>query len=104
MATPDIAKIVNMIMENPKLIEEISNMAKADSANTEITEAESKTPTEVSENVSASANPSIAPGPRGTRNRSELLCALKPYVSSERAHAIDSMLSIVEILDLMKRR
>ena len=35
--------------------------------------------------------------------RKELLCALKPYVSSERAHAIDTMLSIIDVLDMMKR-
>ena len=36
--------------------------------------------------------------------RSQLLCALKPYVSKERAGAIDSMISIAEILEVMRAR
>ena len=100
--TPDIAKIVSMIMENPKLIEEISNMARGK----ELIEAAPEAPTEEKEKEKAeeveavSARPSIPYG----KNRSQLLCALKPYVSKERAHAIDSMISVVEILDMMKGR
>ena len=36
--------------------------------------------------------------------RAQLLGALKPYVSGERAKAIDSMMSIAEILEVMKVR
>ena len=32
--TPDISRIIQLIMENPGLIEEISNLAKADSEST----------------------------------------------------------------------
>lgn len=100
-SAPDIARIVNLIMENPKLIEEISNMARADAK-----QADTSEPTEPVTEVSA--EPIAAPQPRQKsihgRNRSQLLGALKPYVSRERAQAIDSMLSIVEILDAMTGR
>lgn len=101
-SAPDIARIVNLIMENPKLIEEISNMARADAK-----QADTSEPTEPVTEVSA--EPIAAPPqPRQKsihgRNRSQLLGALKPYVSRERAQAIDSMLSIVEILDAMTGR
>ena len=43
------------------------------------------------------------PQKRGHRaRRGELLRALKPYVSSERSKAIESMISITEILDMMR--
>ena len=105
MAAPDIARIVSLIMENPKLIEEISNMAMADKGAEADTKKDAEAPEEDKAEVSEVAVSAPIPPPLSKgRHRSELLCALKPYVSNERAHAIDSMLSIVEILDLMKRR
>ena len=102
--TPDLGRIVSLIMENPKLIEEIANMAKGDKGDGESAEV----PSGVEESAKASAEPEALPSlrersPQG-KNRSKLLGALKPYVSTERAHAIDSMLSIVEILDAMTGR
>ena len=105
---PDIARIISLIMENPKLIEEISRMAQGDGdGDTTVSVAPNKSeaeysvkPSESTDAVETSAPPKEKVTPR--RNRGELLCALKPYVSRERAQAIDSMLSIVEILDVMK--
>lgn len=101
MAEADLSKIVNLIMENPTLIEEIRSMAKKSDATEEKSlvaeenEVENKEaePTIIKEEIKKA---------EGTP-RKELLCALKPYVSSERAHAIDTMLSIIDILDMMKR-
>ena len=111
MATPDIARIVSLIMENPKLIEEISSLARAEEATPESQEAEAvkAVPESAKENQKADDAPVFSTVEKtenggDLKHRSRLLCALKPYVSRERAHAIDSMLSIVEILDLMKRR
>lgn len=104
----DVAKIINLIMENPKLIEEISNLAKGkdeyeSSDSTEISapqspESEAPPP----EEISTVAPPTYKADTRGHRNM--LLTAFKPYVSKERARAIDSMISIVDILDMMKTR
>ncbi len=109
----DISKIISLIMENPKLIEEIASLAKGGSeAPNEAEEPlsredksvseEPKEEHELKESVPSSAL--IRERRHGTKNRSQLLGALKPYVSRERAQAIDSMLSIVEILDVMKGR
>ena len=89
-------------MENPKLIEEISKMTRDDSGDDAPQEAkpEASDHNNAIETV-ATVTPITESRSRG-RNRGELLCALKPYVSKERAQAIDSMLSIVEILDVMK--
>lgn len=101
--TPDIARIISLIMENPKLIEEISKMTRDDSggdAAPQEAKPEASDHNNAIETV-ATVTPITESRSRG-RNRGELLCALKPYVSKERAQAIDSMLSIVEILDVMK--
>ena len=99
---PDIARIVSLIMENPKLIEEISRTVKGDPTPNE----EKNEPPTVAEPKESESAPAVADVSeqriRPGRSRGDLLCALKPYVSKERAQAIDSMLSIVEILEMMK--
>ncbi len=109
-STPDISKIVSLIMENPQLIEQISGLLKSEQRSESEKEATAveavaeelpKPDTETS--AEASAVPTYTEIPSHKRNRSQLLCAFKPYVSSERAKAIDSMISIAEILDIMRR-
>ena len=101
----DLGKIVSLIMENPRLIEEISNLAKGKPEEKPPHRAESEQAgSESEETAQASLGEAQITAPRNGRNRSQLLGALKPYVSVERAQAIDSMLSIVEILDAMKGR
>ena len=102
---PDISKIISLIMENPKLIEEISALANGDAAKaTPAEEAEKEREEDAEQIKSIQSSAPVEDRVRGGRNRSQLLFALKPYVSRERAQAIDSMLSIVEILDVMKGR
>ena len=99
-STNELSRIVSLIMQNPQLISEISSLAKREPD----VPVESTAPSESTsaESVKVAADvPSIA----SRRNaRSQLLCALKPYVSKERAGAIDSMISIAEILEVMKAR
>ena len=105
MADTDLSKIVGLIMENPKLIEEIK--AIANTSKTEETE-EILTTTEAVMEAEPTIEPikpteEAVPQKRGHRaRRGELLRALKPYVSSERSKAIESMISITEILDMMR--
>ena len=102
----DLSKVIGLIMENPQLIEQISNLARQ---NTGPESDRSKTPTIVDREAEEPANiepttPTYTPINSSRGNRAQLLCALKPYVSQERAKAIDSMISIADILDLMKAR
>lgn len=98
--TNDLSRIVSLIMQNPQLISEISNLAKSDVKPTE----ESPAPSDAESSTSVSAS-AVAEEREDRRNaRSQLLCALKPYVSKERAGAIDSMISIAEILEVMRAR
>lgn len=99
--TPDLGRIINLIMENPKLIEEISNLAKGESKNEEIAASEKSAYTPPSEKKEVSA--SVAPTRPHYSRRGELLSLLKPYLSEKRASAIDSMVSVADVLKMMKR-
>ncbi len=101
MAEADLSKIVSLIMENPKLIEEIKGLAEEKNEpvneNTENTERQAQ----ASEVLGATYEP--------VQNavklkRRDLLSALKPYVSEERGRAIDSMMSLSDIFDMIKTR
>jgi hypothetical protein len=95
--TPDLSRIVNMIMENPSLVAQISAMANGASEN------EQKEDKEVTSEASAPATPTAGGASKST-NRARLLGAMKPYLSKERGQAIDTMISIAEILELSRRR
>ena len=100
---PDLSKIVNLIMENPTLIAEISALAKGDSAKEEHTSAApepiAQTPASTPASIPAGALPIISK----SEKRQRLLSAMKPYLKDERSRAIDSMLSVAEILDMVRR-
>ena len=96
----DLSKVVNLIMENPHLIEEISKLAKSGTASEEKAEASEETAPEQPPPPSATYVSGDTVGSR----RSELLSAMKPYLSKERAKAIDSMITIADILGMMKGR
>lgn len=103
----DVSRIVSLIMENPKLIEEISNLARQSEsgeapASDGAREEENATATPTSSEATVASAP--LPPQHRAAPRAQLLCALKPYVSKERANAIDSMLTISEILDMMRSR
>lgn len=102
----DLSRVVSLIMENPGLIEQISNLTKQKSDDPPSTE---EIPEIVAENKgeeaeSVASQPTYSPPLNGRTNRAQLLGALKPYVSKERAKAIDSMISIADILDMMRAR
>lgn len=104
MAENDLSKIVNLIMQNPELIEQIKKLGDKEStaeekAGEEATESASKE-TSVKEEVATNADARS----NERKRRHELLCALKPYVSEGRGRAIDSMMSITDILDVMRSK
>ena len=99
-SSPDLSKIVGLIMENPELIEEIANLAKK-SEDEEALAKNSDLAVERTEKPEKEASGA----PRDAKERrARLLCALKPYVSEGRAKAIDSMITISEMLEVMKAR
>lgn len=107
MAEPDIAKIIDIIMKNPGLVEEIKGLVKEN----EVTETPDTniTADEGGEQIAAGITSDspvteerVQKSERTKRN--ELLRSLKPYVSSERGRAIESMMSIADILDMMREK
>lgn len=98
---PDLSKIVSLIMQNPELIEQISRLAKSDTPSEEISSAESEKSV-LSEAVTTVSEPKETYfGAR--ERRQDLLNAMKPYLSESRRTAIDSMMSIADILDIMRK-
>ena len=101
----DLSKVINLIMENPKLIEEISALAKGDKHGTPETTQNASVEEETEEKTALTPKDITYASERPHRSkRNELLCAMKPYLSKERARAIDSVLTIVDILGVMKER
>ncbi len=95
MAEVDISKVISVIMENPKLLDEIKSLAANEGASEPPT-AESSEPSEVHTAYTAE------PPPQKRSKRTELLDALKPYISDERKKAIESFITIAEILEVMR--
>lgn len=105
MAENDLGKIVNLIMQNPELIEQIKKLGEkgenTSESSTDATVVSDGAVTDTKEQIPAS----VSTDRTGERSRRrELLCALKPYVSEERGRAIDSMMSIADILDVMRAK
>ena len=110
MAEPDLSKIIGLIMENQGLIEEIQGLVKK----SEVAEKDKEDvqPSSVAESRGEDAEeekievrePTYTGDDSSREKRRELLSALKPYLSKQRSDAIDTMLSITEILGMMKAR
>ena len=122
----DLSKIIGIIMENPDILERIKSLAKKDDsppenesterqieiksenvAYTENDSADFKMQKEENENINtitADSEPTYFKKGFNKKKRNELLCALKPYISKERCKAIDTMLSVFDIFEIMKER
>jgi hypothetical protein len=97
-STPDLSRIVNLIMQNPELIEQISALANSEPKETPESE-------EASAEVIAEETISQPAPKRDMRShRHELLSAMKPYLSEGRRSALDSMSSILDIIDVMSHK
>ena len=96
--TPDISRIIKLIMDNPKIIEEIGDMVRSEKP----TQAEAPAPSPAQEKEVTVVSEPSAENPK-SKSRKDLLYALKPYLSEKRASAIDSMLSVAEVFTMLKR-
>ena len=100
MAETDISRVISLIMENPKLIEEIKGLVDKDNsaaAQTPINTVEEQKPVEAVVPISSDTA-------RPKKRRQDLLMALKPYISDERRKAVESFVTIAEILDMMREK
>lgn len=109
MAQPDLSKIVSIIMENPKLVEEIREMVSM-SEKSDVSEAENAEANQqntVEKSSAALSEPTYQSIPHvsaSASRRNELLRAMQPYVSKERSKAIESMITIADLLLAFKEK
>jgi len=108
MPQNDIGRVVSLIMENPELLEQIKALAEKD-AKEPVENAALPTPSESEDGKSSAVNnvaqpTSISVEAKRPVRRTELLEALKPYISDERKKAIESFITIADILELMRAK
>ena len=111
MSDIELGSVISLIMENPELVAEIKRLAEKGASDTKEPESEStemmvnsKT---VPENTSNRVETS-APIPERKSNargkRSELIHALSPYISEGRQKALETFMTIADILDMMREK
>ena len=95
----DLSSIVSLIMENPRIISEITSLVKERESGTVVSQSETST------TAAREDEPTVKERvPEISERRQALFSALKPYVSEKRARAIDSMMTIAEMIELMRAR
>lgn len=105
--TPDLSGIINLIMQNPSLIAEISALAKPKSdpsPEPEITESAQQKEEPTVKEEPEEEKIAVSSAPLMRTHRHELLSAMKPYLSENRRSAIDSMASILDVIDVMIKK
>jgi hypothetical protein len=99
--SPDLSRIVSLIMQNPDLIHQIENLAKQDANTKEEDTMDTKAPIpEAAESTQAAA---VAQSTGSREKRMRLLSALRPYVSEKRSKTLDTLIGAMDIFDLIGR-
>ena len=84
----DIGRLALSIMEHPELIEKIKKLGTDNGE-------DAKGP---------SGSEGGAPHRKGSSRRSALLSSLKPYLNEKRRGAIDTMITVLEVLDAVSTK
>lgn len=100
---PDISGIIKLIMENPKLIEEVKKTVSGEKTDTAVPPSSTDAYSPPEKDAVQTDSAPVMPSDDKSRSRRELLYALKPYLSEKRSRAIDSMLSVAEVLTVLRR-
>lgn len=95
MAELELNKIVGMIMENPELVAKIKAMGESAREN------EDAAKDSAEESAKTSAPPTFTP--RHSK-RNELLRSLESFLSDERKKSLETMMTIADVLDSVKRK
>ncbi len=96
----ELGRIISLIMENPTLLDEIKRLAMVDNGE-KIKEGEEVGKEDEPMPTSAPITENKPPRVIKSRRR-ELLSALSPYISENRRRAIESFMTIADILELMR--
>ena len=109
MSDIELGSVISMIMENPELIAEIKRLAEQkntedkNEAEPTAVKIEEKPLNEITEEISLK-KPESEKRPRSKGKRSELLHALSPYISEGRQKALETFMTIADILDMMREK
>ena len=109
-----LSSALNEIFSNPQMLSAISSMAQnlKNGSNTSPTPAQEKKEASEKENVSPTTSDKLpellsmlSSESSGIKqnHRSELLCALKPYLSKSRSDAIDKIIRFSELSSVFKK-
>jgi hypothetical protein len=112
-STPNFSDAIDQIMAHPEWITMVASALgkpPAEKESPKESEADKATvPSDPVDTAAAALTPMLsklsqmkAPPSGGKSTRAELLCALKPYLSPGRQEAIDYMIRISQISDLLK--
>lgn len=93
---PSISRIVGLLSEHPEIIGQITALLGNEEA-----EPAADGPSEASEATEASVSEVHIPERRRS-DRARLLGAMKPYLSESRSRAVETMITVSEILDSMR--
>ena len=83
-----------------KKIDEIKGLVERDGAADKVAEPKAIEEPKAREHETVISSDSVRPKKR----RQDLLAALKPYISDERRKAVESFVTIAEILDMMREK
>lgn len=98
---PELSRIINLIMQNPALIQQIEALAKQDGeATAPDTPTEEAAPMQATDTVPAAA---VAEHAHKREKRTQLLSALRPYVSEKRGKTLDTLIGMVDLFELIGR-
>ena len=101
--SPDLSRIVSLIMQNPDLIHQIENLAKQDANTEEENAIETKAAPPIPEAAESTQAAAVAQSTGSREKRMRLLSALRPYVSEKRSKTLDTLIGAMDIFDLIGR-
>jgi len=96
MAELELNKIVGMIMENPELVEKIKEMGKSQEKSDEDASHDTESYT-VPKADTAAYVPKVS-------KRNELLRALQSFLSEDRRKGLETIMTIADVLDTVKKK
>ena len=104
MSEVELGSVISMILENPELVAQIKRMAE--SKEEKETSVVPDTPGESEITASVEVKPPAKPRDRvhTASKRGELLHALAPYISEGRQKALETFMTIADILDMMREK
>ena len=112
MAGVDLNSVINLIMQNPELLASIKKLAEESEEEVSVTPEkieekhapEMPTPEKEIQRVEAQISQPTTRSKHTKGKRSELLHALSPYISEGRQKALESFMTIADILELMREK